>query len=71
MVIGIIWFILYNTTTMGMTLFPKNYMQMYIELNTMSYTVIHGGLIFGMNMIFLAVGYITVISLYETSTFRP
>ncbi|CDW84312.1 UNKNOWN [Stylonychia lemnae] len=68
---GILWYTFFSSTMLGILMFPKNFQQISIEISGGMYLLFHGGQLFGMNMIFLASGYIIVISLFESSTFRP
>eukprot|EP00347_Sterkiella_histriomuscorum_P019162 403342707 len=71
MSIGICWYIFYSATILAIKLYPRNFETLKSELSTMAYTINHGGQLFGLNLIFLAFGYLSITSSFEFTTFRP
>ena len=61
-VIGFIWYILFVALNVGLRSYPQNIFQLPKDLADWTYSINHGGMMFGMNMIYLAWGYIMVVS---------
>ena len=70
-VLGFSWYILYVSASLGIKLFPENVWKLPEDLSNWTYMLIHGGMMFGMNMIYLAYGYIITVNFLNFSNYLP
>lgn len=70
-VMGFCWFILFSAVYVGLKSYPQNIWMLPNDLTHWVYVVTHGGQLFGMNMIYLAWGYILAVNFLSFSNYLP
>jgi hypothetical protein len=70
-VFGFSWFALYVSCQVGLHSFPLNIYQLPVDMAHWTYSIVHGGQMFGLNLMYLAWGYITAVSFLNFSNYLP
>lgn len=69
--VGFIWNIMFVACYVGIQSFPQNIWVLPQVIARWPYIFVHGGMMFGVNMMFLAWGYITAVNFLNFSNFIP
>ena len=70
-VIGFVWFALFLAFHVGLQSFPSNIDMLPKDIMSWTYIVVHAGQLFGINLMYLAWGYITAVNLLNFSNYLP
>ena len=70
-VLGFVWYVLFLALFLGLNGYPQNIFLLPKDISDWSYAINHGGMMFGLNMIYLAWGYIMVVSFLNYSAYIP
>lgn len=70
-VFGFVWYLLFMALNIGIKAFPQNIFLLPKDISGFSFSINHGGMLFGMNLIYLAWGYIMVVSFLKYSIYVP
>jgi hypothetical protein len=70
-VLGFCWNVLFVSVYVGIKTYPLNVWMLPRDLTHWMYTITHGGQMFGINMIFLAWGYIITVNFLGFSNYLP
>jgi hypothetical protein len=70
-VVGFAWYILFDALYLGVKIFPENVWRFPEDIAHWTYLINHGGQLFGMNMIYLAYGYIIAVNFLNFSNYLP
>jgi hypothetical protein len=70
-VIGFCWNVLFVSVYLGLKAYPQNIWMIPKDLTHWFYGVTHGGQLFGLNMIYLAWGYILAVNFLTYSNYIP
>jgi len=70
-VFGFGWFALYVSCQIGLHSFPMNFFQLPVDMTDWTYSIVHGGQMFGLNLMYLAWGYITAVNFLNFSNYLP
>lgn len=72
MFVGFTWYVLFSATYLGILSFPKNIFKLPEQIGTDPiYLLAHGGLVYGLNGVFLAWGYLGGVKLLSYQNFFP
>jgi hypothetical protein len=70
-VLGFVWYMFFEALVLGIKGFPQNIFLLPKDISKVSFALNNGGMMFGMNMIYLAWGYIMVASFLNYSNYVP
>lgn len=70
-VFGFVWYILFQALAISINWYPQNIFLLPKDIADWSFAINHGGMMFGLNMIYLAWGYIMVVSFLNYSSYIP
>jgi len=69
--LGLAWFTLFTSAEIVFYLYPQNYESLVPLTQESSFVFFNSGQLFGMNMIFLGLGYVSTSKLLQMEIFKP